>query len=678
MPDYDKLAQQYGGTAEGDPYDDIAKKYEGVSSSLKPIPINEKVGISDFPIFSGFAETALPSTNIEDYWKGPAFAIQHPVESAKILGSSMYGAHKEMFQKAGQKLEEAYKTPNLSDKLLAATQAGGYGLAGAIPAIGPAAATTAENLTAEPERGVGNVLGLAAPFGVGKLASKVRPIKPTGDVPMLRSERVGSAPSRIFEGILERSIPGSGPFSKFREKQQKALIDVSAKKVVDTISNFQGSAEELGNLAVKESKLAEEAWKAEAGDLYAEADRIVAAKTVRTPITKTVPTSIVDTSGTPLSYDKTVLRKAEVSAVQPSTRSLKKFAIPLLRRINQEEKLIPAAELQRTKNILESIINSPKQLSFTAFQDARSSLLGIARSYGDPIPGKAGGVASKLAGVTDDAMMEAARASGNPELVKIIRQANEKWTNIVDTFNESLVTNMVKTAPEKAHVLLRSGDLDGIRRIRKVVSPETFQAMKAQVIKDILVDSIQNELAPTFLPESVQRPLGVAPSQQRVLKGTRFREQLEKMGQARISEIFGKTEASELFKLADTAERISPGRGNWISGAINGILLYSLAREAPTMMGFGAEGAAVDLKLPVMLGGTVYGLSKLLTKPEGIVTLRKFVHSMGHPTAAPSVFWANRLAQMVNKEAEKVPMTVESGQPGLQPLPQPPPSLSPR
>jgi hypothetical protein len=107
----------------------------------------------------GAAETVLPSTTPSDYWKGPAYAIRHLIDSAELTAKALYEAHKEQIQKAKE-------SPTLSEKI-------GHGAAALLPVIGPAAASAGENIgEGNTARGLGQAAGLLAPFAAHAIIPK--------------------------------------------------------------------------------------------------------------------------------------------------------------------------------------------------------------------------------------------------------------------------------------------------------------------------------------------------------------------------------------------------------------------------------------------------------------------------------------------------------------------------
>ena len=108
---------------------------------------------------SNAARTLLPSTTPSDYVEGPLYAIQHPIESAKLVGSAIADAHRGTATKAMERGRAA-----MGGDLSAIPEALGYGAATVLPLVGPAAAAAGEQIGAgDVAGGLGPTAGLFAP-----------------------------------------------------------------------------------------------------------------------------------------------------------------------------------------------------------------------------------------------------------------------------------------------------------------------------------------------------------------------------------------------------------------------------------------------------------------------------------------------------------------------------------
>lgn len=115
----------------------------------------------DAGFLSGLGSTINPIAMV----KGAAQAIMHPIDTAK----GVVAAQGEQFSKAGTAAKEGRYS-----------EAAGHALAGALPLVGPAAATAGEKIgEGRPGEGLGEAVGLAGtlaiPAGVRAVAGKAAP-----------------------------------------------------------------------------------------------------------------------------------------------------------------------------------------------------------------------------------------------------------------------------------------------------------------------------------------------------------------------------------------------------------------------------------------------------------------------------------------------------------------------
>lgn len=110
----------------------------------------DKIAKSQAGKFVGGAADMLLPDRASDLLTGPAYAIQHPLDSMQLLGRGMQDASQNQFEKM-------YAAPTTSEAI-------GHGLAGAIPMVGPVAAMTGEEIGAgNTARGMGMATALLAP-----------------------------------------------------------------------------------------------------------------------------------------------------------------------------------------------------------------------------------------------------------------------------------------------------------------------------------------------------------------------------------------------------------------------------------------------------------------------------------------------------------------------------------
>lgn len=561
--------------------------------------------------------------------KGLGQMVLHPYEAAK----GIVGQQVEQFQKAGEALEQG-----------SPIEAGGRVLAGALPLIGPAAARAGEAIGAgQTAYGVGQATGLVAPFGAAAAIRRVKPgvAPPPSPVRHTVGERRNSPSLLKLEGIAERTLPGAPPFTKFRAAQQRDLRKLG-DQLVQKISTFPGGEEELGRKLSQTLNATKERIKGELGTEYTAIDDMTR------PIEKTIPTlterpsTLVSPSGGPLTVSVKGTKIVEEGGVPVSLNPLKNFAKPILQRINKESQIIPPQELKRTSDILQSIIDAPDSANFRTFHDVRSDLLAIARSYGDPIPGKAGGVAKKLAQVSTEAMEEAAKNSQFPDLLPRVKEANRQWKQLVYDYDETVVKRIIDGAPEKAHVFLKNAPLEDIRTVKRL-APDTFLDATARIVKEVIDDATEGELrAPTGLQHLADLTnMGKTPT----LKAKKLRKALEDtLGQERLQALLSPPHLQGLYEVLQEAEKIGVSNAGLVSGAVNSYI---------TIRGLTSPiAAAADIAL---LSAPLYLFSRLMVRqPKGwIPTIKNYIRATGRRDVTQAAFWSQRLGQFLLEEEKK-------------------------
>lgn len=516
-------------------------------------------------------------------------SISNTHSSGKPTPYEFWGVARD--QESMTRLEKAYKTPTNEEAL---GRARGYSETSMAKYMG-------KRYKGNPEAGAG--IDLFAPF---REASK-RDRESRGKVPLLRSERTGSRVASLAERAVEGSLPGAGPFQRFRAEQQTALASL-ADSVVDSIKGKKGKVaggpEEVGMKAQSALLRAQEGLKSQAGALYAEVDSLAQGTKVK-------------------------------------TAAVKAFAKDLQKAMKAEGKLVPAKSLERARDIVNRLAKAPNEVTFEAAQDARSDMAAMARASGDLIPGKAAGVAKKVAQMLDSAMQEA--AAGKPELMAKLREANSIWKETADTFNDSVISRMVKEAPEKVHVLLAKASLEDLRRAKKLIPAETMQEVKAQIVRDMIDTATEGELVK---PSAELEALGIKGSSvQPKLKGPSLRKALERFGEDRLKEIYTPEELQGIQSVAEVADRVGKNQGGWVSTIINYPLIYSAMHGTVT-------GSPGTLAATGAAAGSINLLARVMTKPWGARTIREFLQASAI-SSNRAAFWGARVGEQMKQEKGK-------------------------
>lgn len=499
----------------------------------------------------------------------------------------------------------------------------------AIPIIGPLGEQIGEQFQSGDVAGaLGRTVGTAATYLIPKAFGKISPSKAVGPVPLLRSQRTGSGLSQFVEHIGERTIPGKGLFRQFREVQQQAL-QAEGERLASTLAQVRGSTD-TGRVIKQAINQSLTTRKASATALYGQIDNLV-----------------------------------QGAGIQPETQLLKQAAMPLLARIRAEANLLPPQELARTTAILDRIMSSPDRLPFSVFQDARSDLLRIVRSVGDPVPGKAGGVAKLLSKEADAAMMNAAVQSGVPGLPQMIRDANLAWADIKTVYNAPFIKKVLNESPEAIPHLMKLADVDELALLKKATPPAVYQAGSARILRDLITDATTQP--PTFTPPTWMgrfglTPQGVPTAHGPNLQGHKLSEAIQKMGPDKADALFGPNAVSGIEDLAVLADRVRPQQvdrvaGGLVAAGINASILAPLLGPILRPTGILSPGALVVSGVYAATATiAINRLSYVLTRPQGLTTYRAFLRATGQGNLPLATLLGTRLAAQLGESEAMQPV----------------------
>jgi len=664
-------------------------------------PVNAPAESQAPGFLGGIREMFLPADfQLSDLYQGPAFALRHPIESGRLL----YGAAKEAGLQQGEQAGQAYAGGRYPEAI-------GHGLAAAIPMIGPVAANVGETIgRGEFARGAGNLVGL---FGPG-IAARLAKLRPPGAVersplPEAALERVrttpserGSAAARTIEPIAERSVAGGGRFQEFRQAQQADLMRW-ADDVVEQISGYRGTPEEVGIQVDQAIRQAKDVIRNQTRQMYAAIDEAVTPQTVRRPVLTEEPSQLVGPRGEALTTTRRTMRPEQVGGVQPKTLPIRQEAAKLLRRLN-EVRTIPSQELSQIRAQLESLVRLPPRTTFYDFQTGRSILLEVTRRFDDPVSGRRAGISRQLAGKMDEAMETALRDAGREDLLGELRDANELTKYLHETFNETVMHKILDSAPEKAHLFLTAQNtpLADLRRIRGTIPRETWQAMKVQIVNDMLNQATRGEMLGgmlRYVPDAaaLAGEIGtggvtggmagaMAGRAAAAAAGARLRggagglmARLEKIGQERLNIIFDQpSEQANLLAIAQTADRVGVRPESWIAAALNAHIYYKAATGAGKLMVGDIAGGAANLGTAAAWATAQNLLARaLLRQPTNgpfIRSVRSLIEAMGTGNAEDAARAARSVNTFLVQEERK--LVDEQGRAAAAvPLPPLPPAL---
>ena len=129
-------------------------------------------------------------------------------------------------------------------------------------------------------------------------------------------------------------------------------------------------------------------------------------------------------------------------------------------------------------------------LRFSEAQDLRSALLSITRKGKGQVSDKAKGAAKHLTGIIDGEMRSVAEATG---ALKQFEKANKFWKDGMDTFNNTLIDNLVRKDPDAAVQALFTAGREKpvtIRRIKRALkSRDLIREFENSTLKTLIFKS---------------------------------------------------------------------------------------------------------------------------------------------------------------------------------------------
>lgn len=233
MPDYAALARQFGAvssnTSSGTDYAALAKQFGGASDSRRPVSAEDFTTDTQpqGSVVGRFLSNAGEMLNPITMVKGIGQAVAHPIAT----GEALVGSQLEQFKKA----KDLYGQGRYQE-------AAGYGLAGALPMLGPAAAAAGEQIASgDVAGGIGKGIGLLAPAAIGSVAPKgVRAgalkVNPDTAAAVAYAEKAGipldvaaatdNKFAQALQHVTDRSLAGSFVADKAAKVQAGRLATV--------------------------------------------------------------------------------------------------------------------------------------------------------------------------------------------------------------------------------------------------------------------------------------------------------------------------------------------------------------------------------------------------------------------------------------------------------------------
>jgi hypothetical protein len=420
-------------------------------------------------------------------------------------------------------------------------------------------------------------------------------------VRMLPSEAAGKAPSYV-EKLAKGHVFTSGSMEKFRAAQN-VETQTAVQRIADRISKFNGSSEDLGELVQSGIKAHEENFRKIQRAMYDDVRTRVNERVIQVPVVKDVPTGYMLAGGVPETKPVTVMEKRVIDDVMPSTVDLKKFAREELEKLNRVSDVLDPNLLSQSRAMLEHLAESPDNVTFNAMFNARSDALAKAREFDQALAGKQAGLAKKMAGLFDEAMIDGAAKSKIPDLVDQVRAANKFTADEHAMFEQALVEKIVKSKrPEAIATLLRGKSIGNqeLRDLFKILPKNMHPVIQRQLLLDTMRQSTNTT--------------------SKVFNERRFADAIGNLGDERGGIIFGKN-WSKVKELTGLLEKINgpTGMGGGSGAALQNIGAIKDILNAAMLVPLAvAAGGHIEAGAFTILGEVVgfKTMAHLLTNPD--------------------------------------------------------------
>lgn len=604
--------------------------YKARTSAPTPLNGMDQAKQGGMELLSGFNDTLNPLQGGSSAI-GTGVGIQLPYDAASKFKQLLIDPSMEQANQSATGFDKMRNAPDAAGKFEGGMDWIAHSI-GTIPLIGPAIGTAYETSKTSPMRGIGQLLGIIAPEIAGRFANRIAPSTPSGSpVPLTSGEKAGSPFIKKIEHSVEQSAGGAGPFKKFRSSQQ-AAINVMADSLLNDISNFKGSTEELG-------KFIDERFKA-----YTKEHQIPIGEP-GTPI----PPRIVDTGiESTLPVEPTALNPRDVARTMPFDRA--KFGAE-------------AGPFEGASHNLDNVMDTQDQMAGHLkpwFEEPSGlSLDEATERLKQRLEGGKPAIPNTLD--TGNGLTSEENMAKFEEAMKNAPQPGSTESRLESAITADIIKAALKKNPDLAYKMLLSPriSVERVGIIKQIVGPDAFRAMSAQVVRDFLRDTKDAEIGiPGGAVQRTEQFRGLM--QNRLTRGT--------MG-PRLQAILSPTEFDKLMDIAKIGKSLEISTSRWLSyldrtimgtAAIGSIFTHSIGGVALSM----ASGAASEVALNVT--------ARLMTRPEGATTIRELVRALGRNDTKRVIFYTNRVQDIVEREFKrdfnKEDKSLEQGKP----MPPPP------
>src|SRR3990167_7128434 len=208
-----------------------------------------------------------------------------------------------------------------------------------------------------------------------------------------------------------------------------------------------------------------------------------------------------------------------------------------------------------------------------------------------------------------------------------------------------LIDNALKRNPDIAYTILKSPRMSAERlvRLKEIVGPETYRAMVAQNIQDLLRKTRDAEI---LIP-------GTTDVQQVATQKKALLNQLTKTDfGVQIKKMMDPSEYNKLQEIAKLAAAYDMKTHDWL-GHLEGLIRRRLTNTAFRRLVGPTLGPATSVGMQI--GGEFSSrmIARLMSRPEGLTNIRELVRAMGKGDVPRLAFYTGRIGNLVERELKR-------------------------
>jgi hypothetical protein len=409
-------------------------------------------------------------------------------------------------------------------------------------------------------------------------------------------------------GLVEKSFTGSPFFKKAAERNRLALDAMGedlATKVTGVVTKDL-TDKQLGQLFLDTAGKGRVAHSSAANSLYKELDNLIGERELTNTITRMQQTGLVDVAGNPIekAVQDTVTVLKDNAPVD--MRPMKKAAQGIIERMERTG----AIGGKEAKEILNTVSTRPDKMLFSDANVLRSDLLSVSREMEEKLgAGKAKKIAGDFASMSTEAMMKAAKDSGDPALLEAYQRANKFWAHGKEIFDNKFIGKLITqnrvNAEKIGESVFRDGNVTEILQAKKAVRAA------AKLDKDVNADEVWRNMQSGYLNSLLAK--STDPGEEMVRHQALNRLFLDPKKSRTLSAVFDAKQRNSIKAFQQIAKRIEQRPESQLSmvmqlsqaGTLGGLMAFKVID--PTTAATMTIGPAI--------------ISRMLTNPKTSKTL---------------------------------------------------------